>query len=132
MDHGTEPFPVTDAGLDGTIPRQCTGIPGFVGHCLRDRFCERNSRNRKAGRHGEMSKYPPFAQENPEHQKPHYHGQLIDGNNNPGNPMKQEKISDTEKKTPAGRGEGLNQNERSILQKSTDRHDKALRILSKL
>ena len=49
-----------------------------------------------------------------------------------GCPMKQEKISGTEKKAPAGRGEGLNQTERSILQKSTDRHDKALRILSKL
>jgi hypothetical protein len=46
--------------------------------------------------------------------------------------MKQEKISGTTKKEPAGRGEGLNQAERSILQKSTERHDKALRILSKL
>jgi len=46
--------------------------------------------------------------------------------------MNQEKKQGTEKKTPAGRGEGLNQTERSILQKSTDRHDKALRILGKL
>jgi hypothetical protein len=46
--------------------------------------------------------------------------------------MKQEKTSGTEKKAPAGQGEGLSQNERSILQKSTERHDKALRILSKL
>ena len=37
-----------------------------------------------------------------------------------------------DKKEPAARGEGLNQIERSILQKSTERHDKALRILSKL
>ena len=46
--------------------------------------------------------------------------------------MKQEKISGKEKKAVAGRGEGLNQSERSLLQKSTERHDKALRILSKL
>jgi hypothetical protein len=46
--------------------------------------------------------------------------------------MKQEKISGDGKKAPAGRGEGLNQSERSLLQKSTERHDKALRILSKL
>jgi len=47
-------------------------------------------------------------------------------------PMKQEKISGTEKKAPAVRGEGLSQSERSILQKSTERHEKALKILSKL
>ena len=47
--------------------------------------------------------------------------------------MKQEKVSRTEReKAPAGRGEGLSQTERSILQKSTERHDKALRTLSKL
>jgi hypothetical protein len=46
--------------------------------------------------------------------------------------MKQEKVTGTIKKAPAGRGEGLSQSERSILQKSTERHDKALRILSKL
>jgi hypothetical protein len=37
-----------------------------------------------------------------------------------------------EKKEPSPRGEGLNQAERSILIKSTERHDKALRKLSKL
>ena len=37
-----------------------------------------------------------------------------------------------EKKIPADRGEGLSSSERRILQKSTERHDKALRILSKL
>jgi|GEM_PF-3359422 hypothetical protein len=46
--------------------------------------------------------------------------------------MKQEKKSGAEKKVPAGRGEGLSQTERSILEKSIQRHDKALRILSKL
>lgn len=46
--------------------------------------------------------------------------------------MKQEKISGNGKKAVAERGEGLNQSERSLLQKSTERHDKALRILSKL
>jgi hypothetical protein len=46
--------------------------------------------------------------------------------------MKQEKTYGTEKKAPTERGEGLNQSERSLLQKSTERHDKALRILSKL
>jgi len=46
--------------------------------------------------------------------------------------MKQEKPYGTEKTAPTERGEGLNQSERSILQKSTERHDKALRILSKL
>ena len=46
--------------------------------------------------------------------------------------MKQEKKSGNEKKTVAGRGEGLNQSERNLLQKSTERNDKALRILSKL
>ncbi len=45
--------------------------------------------------------------------------------------MKQEKVG-PEKKAPTGREKGLNQTERSILQKSTERHDKALRILSKL
>ena len=38
----------------------------------------------------------------------------------------------TGKKEPSTRGEGLNKDERSILAKSTERHDKALRILSKL
>jgi hypothetical protein len=38
----------------------------------------------------------------------------------------------TGKKEPSTRGEGLNKAERSILAKSTERHDKALRILSKL
>jgi hypothetical protein len=46
--------------------------------------------------------------------------------------MKQEKKPGTEKKAPAVRGEGLSQSERSILQKSTERHEKALKILSKL
>jgi hypothetical protein len=46
--------------------------------------------------------------------------------------MKQGKKSCDEKKAPAGRGEGLTQTERSILQKSTERHDKALKLLSKL
>jgi hypothetical protein len=46
--------------------------------------------------------------------------------------MKQEKNSIAEKKVPAGRGEGLTPAERSIMQKSIQRHDKALRILSKL
>lgn len=49
----------------------------------------------------------------------------------PGHPMKKEKVG-PEKKAPAGREKGLNQTERSLLQKSTERHDKALRILSKL
>jgi hypothetical protein len=38
----------------------------------------------------------------------------------------------TGNKEPSARGEGLNNAERSILAKSTERHDKALRILSKL
>ena len=38
----------------------------------------------------------------------------------------------TEKKDRSTRGEGLNQAERSILIKSIERHDKALRKLSKL
>ncbi len=38
----------------------------------------------------------------------------------------------TGKKDGSTRGEGLNQAERSILIKSTERHDKALRKLSKL
>jgi predicted RNase H-like HicB family nuclease len=38
----------------------------------------------------------------------------------------------TEKKDCSTRGEGLNQAERSILTKSTERHDKALRKLSNL
>jgi hypothetical protein len=46
--------------------------------------------------------------------------------------MKQEKVTGTIKKAPEGRGDGLSQSERSLLQKSTERHDKALRILSKL
>lgn len=46
--------------------------------------------------------------------------------------MKQEKSSKTVKPAPTGRGEGLTQSERSILQKTTERHEKALRILSKL
>ncbi len=46
--------------------------------------------------------------------------------------MKQGKKSCDEKKDLAGRGEGLTQTERSILQKSTERHDKALKLLSKL
>jgi hypothetical protein len=46
--------------------------------------------------------------------------------------MKQGKKSGDEKKAQAGRGEGLTQTERSILQKSTERHDKALKLLSKL
>jgi hypothetical protein len=50
---------------------------------------------------------------------------------NPGNAMKKEKAG-PEKRVPAGREKGLNQTERSLLQKSTERHDKALRILSKL
>jgi hypothetical protein len=37
-----------------------------------------------------------------------------------------------ENKEPSTRGEGLNEDERSILKKSTERHDKALRILTKL
>jgi hypothetical protein len=37
-----------------------------------------------------------------------------------------------EKKEPSPRGEGLNQTERSILIQSTERHDKALKKLSKL
>jgi hypothetical protein len=37
-----------------------------------------------------------------------------------------------EKKEPSSRGEGLNQTERSILIQSTERHDKALRKLSRL
>jgi len=45
--------------------------------------------------------------------------------------MKQEKVSGTMKNAPAGVGEGLIQSERSILEKSLKRHDKALRILSK-
>jgi hypothetical protein len=65
-------------------------------------------------------------------QKPNHHYRQILVNNDPGCPMKQEKKSGTEKKAPAGRGEGISQLERSILQKSTERHDKALRILSKL
>ena len=46
--------------------------------------------------------------------------------------MSEKKSGNPEKKSPAGRGEGLSQSERSILQKSTERHDKALKILSKL
>lgn len=46
--------------------------------------------------------------------------------------MSEKKTGTTGKQTPSGRGEGLNPSERSILQKSTERHDKALRILSKL
>jgi hypothetical protein len=46
--------------------------------------------------------------------------------------MSEKKSGTNEKQAPAGRGEGLNQSERSILQKSTERHDKALKILSKL
>jgi hypothetical protein len=46
--------------------------------------------------------------------------------------MSEKKSGTNEKKAPSGRGEGLNQSERSILQKSTERHDKALKILSKL
>jgi len=46
--------------------------------------------------------------------------------------MSEKKSGTDEKKMPAGRGEGLNQSERGILQKSTERHDKALKILSKL
>jgi len=46
--------------------------------------------------------------------------------------MSEKKSGITEKKTSSGRGEGLSQSERSILQKSTERHDKALKILSKL
>jgi hypothetical protein len=70
--------------------------------------------------------------ENVHKQKPnHYRQQIIITNS--GNPMKSEKNSGTPaKKAPAGRGEGLSPSERSILQKSTERHDKALRILSKL
>ena len=37
-----------------------------------------------------------------------------------------------EKKEPSPRGEGLNQTKWSILIQSTERHDKALRKLSKL
>lgn len=37
-----------------------------------------------------------------------------------------------EKKESSPRGEGLNQTERSILIQSTERHDKALKKLSKL
>ena len=37
-----------------------------------------------------------------------------------------------ENKEPSPRGEGLDQAERSILIKSTERHDKALRKLSNL
>jgi hypothetical protein len=43
-----------------------------------------------------------------------------------------EKSGSTGKKEPSPRGEGLNTEERHILQKSIKRHDKALRILSKL
>jgi hypothetical protein len=47
--------------------------------------------------------------------------------------MKSEKKSETiKRKIPAGRGEGLSQTEWNLLEKSTERHDKALRILSKL
>jgi hypothetical protein len=48
--------------------------------------------------------------------------------------MQSEKIKTgtSEKKVPSGRGEGLSQSERNLLQKSTERHDKALKILSKL
>jgi len=46
--------------------------------------------------------------------------------------MSDKKTGTTEKKGSPGRGEGLSQSERSILQKSTERHDKALKILSKL
>jgi hypothetical protein len=46
--------------------------------------------------------------------------------------MKQEKKFGVENKVPAGRGEGLTPAERSLLQKSIQRHDKAPRILSKL
>jgi hypothetical protein len=46
--------------------------------------------------------------------------------------MPEKKSGTTDKKAPSERGEGLNQSERSILQKSTERHDKALKILSKL
>ena len=50
-----------------------------------------------------------------------------------GNGMVTKSTSATiEKKEPSPRGEGLNQTERSILIKSTERHDKALRKLSKL
>jgi hypothetical protein len=46
--------------------------------------------------------------------------------------MSEKKSGTTDKKAPSERGEGLNKSERSILQKSTERHDKALKILSKL
>ena len=46
--------------------------------------------------------------------------------------MKKEKVSGTEKRASAGGEKGLNQTEWSLLQKSTERHDKALKILSKL
>ncbi|OPY38327.1 MAG: hypothetical protein A4E35_00750 [Methanoregula sp. PtaU1.Bin051] len=45
--------------------------------------------------------------------------------------MKKEKAG-PEKKAPAGTEKGLDQTERGLLRKSTERHDKALRILSKL
>jgi hypothetical protein len=51
----------------------------------------------------------------------------------PGNGMVTKNTSVTvEKKEPSPRGEGLNQTERSILIQSTERHDKALKKLSKL
>jgi len=46
--------------------------------------------------------------------------------------MTEKKSGTSGKKASSGRGEGLSQSERSILKKSTERHDKALRILSKL
>jgi hypothetical protein len=50
-----------------------------------------------------------------------------------GNGMVNKNASVTvEKKEPSPRGEGLNQTERSILIQSTERHDKALKKLSKL
>ena len=46
--------------------------------------------------------------------------------------MPAKKMQEAPEKKKAGRGEGLSPSERSILQKSTERHDKALKKLSKL
>ena len=46
--------------------------------------------------------------------------------------MSEKRSGNSKEKAPSGQGEGLSQSERIILQKSTERHDKALKILSKL
>ena len=46
--------------------------------------------------------------------------------------MSEKKTVSPERKGSSERGEGLNKAEWGVLQKSTERHDKALKILSKL